>query len=234
MFTFSQMVDEMVSETKRPDLASEIARYVNQTIREVHFDPERNAALFFPENLREKQIVATSEYGQVWEIPNPQSFQQMLGVMLPAIQDRNGKAIWSKETSPGRHLGDLDYFHYRVGGSYVFSGYGGIGGIISLAYYEFPRSLKYYSEATRPAQYDMENGWSYADGVNTPELEEAARVLTSNWLLLRWSDVISEGVRAKLYKRISDTERARVCYSMYKGLCKGLWTSETAVLYAGV
>ncbi len=234
MYTFSQMVDEMVSETKRPDLVSEIARYVNQTIREVHFDPERNVALFFPENLREVQIVATSEYGQAWEIPNPQTFQQMLGVALPARFDGRGQAIWSKETSPGRHLNDLEYFHYRVGGSYVFSGYGGIGGIINLAYYEYPRSHKYFTAPTRPAQYDPDEGWTYAAGVTTPELQEAARIITTNWLLMRWSDVISEGVRAKLYKRLSDTERARTCYSMFKSLAKGLWTSETASLYAGV
>lgn len=234
MFTFSQMVDEMVSETKRPDLVSEIARYVNQTIREVHFEPERNAALFFSENLREEQIVATSEYGQVWQIPNPQNFQAMLGVMFPALRDCHGNAAWSKETTPGRHLKDLEYFHYRVGGTFVFSGYGGVGGIVSLAYYEFPRSLKYYTAATRPAEFDVDSGWTYAAAVNTPELQEAAQIMTTNWLLTRWSDVISEGVRAKLYKRISDTERARTCYSMYKGLCKGLWTSETASLYTGV
>ena len=46
MTTFSQLVDSVVSETKRPDLVSEIATYLNQTIREVHFSADRNAALF--------------------------------------------------------------------------------------------------------------------------------------------------------------------------------------------
>jgi hypothetical protein len=45
---------------------------------------------------------------------------------------------------------------------------------------------------------------------------------------MRWSDVISEGVRAKLFKRVSDTERARNCYSLYGQLRQGLMTSEVA------
>lgn len=233
MYTFSQLVDEMVAECKRPDLLSEIARYVNQTIRELHFEPERNAALFFSDNFVERQVVATSDTVQTWEIPNPQVFQKMLGVSFPS-QYSDGQAVWARETTPGRHLNDICHYFYRTGSTFVFSGYGTIGSVINLAYYEFPNSLKYKSPAARPATFDSEEGWAYAAGVNTPELQEAARLISTNWLLFRWSDVVSEGVRAKLYKRISDTERARTCYSMYKGLCKGLWTSETAVLYAGV
>lgn len=233
MYTFSQMVDEMVSETKRPDLVSEISRYVNQTIREVHFTPDRNAALNFEENFREQQVNCTVESGQTWAIANPTIFQAMQGVLYPDVFDRNGRQVWADHTTPGRHLASLDHFYYRVGGTFTFAGYGGVGAVIALAYYEFPNGLKYKTEAQRPAWYDVESGWSYAPGVDTPELQEAARDLVTNWLLTRWSDVISEGARAKLYKRLSDTERARTCYSLYGSLRQGLWTSETAQFVGG-
>lgn len=228
MFTFSQMVDEMVSEVKRPDLASEIARYVNQTVRECHFSTDRQAAIFFKENFRELLLTATSEEAQTWEVPNPTTFQKIAGVKYPAQYDSNGDAVWATETVPGRHLNQLCYYYYQVGGTFVFSGYGGIGSQIAIGYFAFPASLKYKAAAVRPASYDPESGWTYHASITTDEDKEAARLVSTNWLLLRWSDVISEGVRAKLFKRVSDTERARNCYSLYGQLRQGLITSEVA------
>jgi hypothetical protein len=66
MFTFSQMVDDIVSEVKRPDLTSEIARYVNQTIRECHFSTDRQAAVFFSDNFNEVLLTADVEEGFSW------------------------------------------------------------------------------------------------------------------------------------------------------------------------
>jgi hypothetical protein len=228
MFTFSQMVDEIVSEVKRPDLTSEIARYVNQTIRECHFSTDRQAAVFFSDNFNEVLLTADVEEGFSWTVPNPTIFQKMVGVKFPMQFDRNGDAIWAEGTTPGRHLNGLTNFFYQVGSEFVFSGYGGVNATIALGYYAFPSSLKYYSEANRPASYDVEAGWSYNDAIITDEDKEAARLVVTNWLLMRWSDVISEGVRAKLFKRVSDTERARNCYSLYGQLRQGLITSEVA------
>lgn len=231
MYTFSQLVDEMVSETKRPDLVSEIARYVNQTIRELHFDPQRGGALFYDENFREERLVSASDSSFTWEIANPTTFQKMLAVGYPGQFSRHGEPVWAVETTPGRHLNNLTNFYYRSGNTFVFSGFGGVGGTIQLGWYEFPSSLKYKAEAARPAQYDIESGWTYHANVNTPELQAAARELVTNWMILRWADIVAEGVRAKLYKRLSDTERARTSYSLYQSLRQGLWTSETAKLY---
>lgn len=228
MFTFSQMVDEMVSEVRRPDLTSEIGRYVNQTIRECHFTTDRQAAVFFKENFNESLVTATAESGEVWEVPNPTTFQKMAGVKFISELDSDGNGIWATPTVPGRHLNQLDHYYYQVGGSFVFSGYGGIGGEIALGYFLFPASLKYKAAAVRPASYDSESGWSYHEDIITDEDKEDARLISTNWLLMRWSDVISEGVRAKTYKRVSDTERARNSYSLYGQLRQGLITSEVA------
>lgn len=228
MTTFSQLVDSIVSETKRPDLVSEIVSYLNQTIREVHFTPDRGAALFYNENFREALLTSNVESGFTWDVPNPGTFQKMVLVKYPSVFLRNGDDVYASETTPGRHLRDLDHFFYRVGGTFVFSGYGGLNAQLMLGWYEYPPSLKYKTLAQRAAEYDVELGWTYHADVNTPELQEAARLLSTNWLLMRWSDVIAEGVRAKVYKRLSDTERARTCYSLYGSLRQGLWTSETA------
>jgi hypothetical protein len=228
MFTFSQMVDEIVSEVKRPDLTSEIARYVNQTIRECHFSTDRQAAVFFRDNFNELLLTADVEDGFSWAMPNPTTFQKMAGVKYPGRYDMSGNPQWATETTPGRHLNGMTNYFYQVGQEFVFSGYGGVDAYIALGYFAFPASLKYYTEANRPAEYDPVDGWTYHASVITPEDQEAARLVVTNWLLMRWSDVVSEGVRAKLFKRVSDTERARNCYSLYGQLRQGLITSEVA------
>ena len=196
----------------------------------MHFSIDRNAALFFSDNFRESLLTANSESGQPWAIPNPATFQKMKVVGYPTLLDRQGLKIYARETTPGRHLADLDYYYYRVGGSFVFSGYGGINSQLALGWYEFPASLKYKTPTQRPATFDIETGWTYADGVNTPDLQEAARSLVTNWIIFRWAEVVKEGLRAKVYKRLADTERARTCYSLYGALRQGFWTSEIAEL----
>jgi hypothetical protein len=233
MTTFSQLVDDLVSETKRPDLVSEIATYLNQSIREVHFTPDRNASLLYMSNFRESQLIANLESGFSWEIPNPGTFQKMQVVGYPSIYDRLGNAVFAKEVIPGRHLADHTNYFYRVGQAFVFSGYGGLNSLINLGWFEYPRGLRYYPSATRPAEYNEETGWSYHEDVTTPELEVAAQALTSNWLLMGWHTVLAEGLRAKIYKRLSDEARARTSYSLYGSLRQGLWTSETMEIYGG-
>src|SRR3546814_4489833 len=56
MTTFSQLVDTIMSESRRPDLQTEIATYINQTVRELHFDSEQNKILYFNDNMREVQL----------------------------------------------------------------------------------------------------------------------------------------------------------------------------------
>lgn len=226
MHTFSQMVDEIVSETKRPDLVSEISRYLNETIREMHFTEDRGAILQFRENFHEALLTADSGSGFTWEIPSPTTFQKMLGVKYASQYDEDGNQVWAEETTPGRHLNSKDYFFYRVAGTFVFAGYGGLNSQVAIGWLEFPRSLKYKAVDARPAQFDIESGWTYASGIVTEEAQLGARELVSNWILMRWADVVAEGLRAKVYKRLSDDSRARTCYSLYQSLRHGFWTSE--------
>lgn len=233
MHTFSQMVDEMVSETRRPDLVSEIARYLNQTIRELHFSEDRGAVIFYSENFKEAIITSAVEQGLTWEIPEPTTFQKLQGVKFNNTYDDDGQPVWASERVPSRALRDYTNFYYRVGNTFVFSGFGGLNATVGLGWYEFPRSLKYKAADVRPASYDIESGWTYLDSMWDDEEKLGAQALSTNWLLMRWSDIIAEGLRAKVYKRLSDDSRSRTCYSLYQSLRHGLWTSETAEFYGG-
>jgi predicted secreted protein len=228
------MVDELVAEVRRPDMLTDTLRYLNQTVREAHFSTDRKAAILYRSNFAELQLTANVATGFSWNVTNPATFQGMSGVQYPETFDSDGYAVWPAEVMPGRHLRGKDHYYYRVGDTFVFSGYNGIGSLINLGFHQFPPSLKYYAIADRPATYDVEDGWSYHASYNsTDELKETARGLVTNWLIHRWADVISEGLRAKIYKRISDTERARLCYSAYESLRQGLWTSESTWVYQG-
>ena len=229
MTTFSQLVDRIVDETRRPDLRNDICEYLNQTIRELHFTPNQGSAIAYRENLTELQLTANSEEAFTWAIPNPQTFQQMQAVRFDSLYSRSNVWVYAREVVPNRGMANLDVFYYRAGSTFVFSGYGGLNSTISLAYYEYPRRLKYRFSANRLASFDDELGWTYHDDWDaTDELKLDARNLSSNWLLLRWADVVSEGLRAKIYKRLSDDSRARTCYSLYSQLRVGLFTSEVS------
>lgn len=233
MTTFSQFVDAMIGETKRFDLASEIGAYINQTVREVHFRSDTGSILYFKSNLQELLLTANSDSSFGWDIPNPQVFQGLVGVNYADVWDceRSCQGMWAQEVTPSRNAQHHRYSFYRIGDGFAFSGYGSTGSVIKLAYFEFPRRLKYYAVANRPASWDDEIGWTYKAEYDVDETTRAtARKLVSNWLLLRWYDVLTEGVRAKVYKRTSDEVRGRTAYSLFSTLRQGLWTTEIADL----
>lgn len=226
--TFSQLIDSMVNETKRFDLAVEIATYLNQTIRELHFRADTNAILLYPANYNELQLTVDSDSSFGWTIPSPATFQKLESVQYPDVYDcvigRQG--VWPDLIVPNRTSSQLHHYYYQVGNQFIFSGYGGINNRVNLGYYAYPARLVYYPVANRPAQYDDLNGWTYGTGIDTDEEKAAAEAAVSNWLLLRWDSVIEEGLRAKVYKRVSDDVRSKTCYSLYQSLRQGLWTAE--------
>jgi hypothetical protein len=96
-------------------------------------------------------------------------------------------------------------------------------------WYEYPPVLNYYASALRPGSYDEVNGWTYLSSYNDSDLHrQQAQDLCTNWILLRWSVVVEEGVRAKVFKRLSDDVRARTSYSMYMAQRNGVYTGEMA------
>lgn len=227
MTTFSQLVDEMILEVKRPDMTREIAAYLNQAIREVHFEPQTGNSIQFKDNLTEIQLTANVAEGFTWDLPNPSGFHGIALVRYDNVWVDDSQA-YPPEMTPGRGLANLTRYYYRGGQRFAFAGYGGLNAKISIAWWDYPRALKYKVVADRPAQWDDETGWSYAPAYDVDDdTREAARILVSNWLLIRWKTVLEEALRAKVYKRLERTEIARTSYSMYTSLRQGLVTAES-------
>lgn len=235
---FSELVDRICVEASRLDLKSIAAGYLNQTIRECHMDPAENTALFFWPNYREDQVIADVDSAFYWSIPNTRVFQGIQAARFDNVTDDEGNPIYAEELIPGKVGNKQDYAFQRTADRIIFKGYGGSGKTISIAYFEYPRSLQYYDVASRPATFNWESEtWTY---MTTPTnydqddtTRETARGLVSNWLLERWSIVLEEGLRAKIYKRLSDDTRAKTCYSLYTQQRLGLQNSELADI-AGV
>lgn len=229
MTTFSQLVDKMVLETRRPDMQADICSYLNQTIRELHFTPDNNKAVFFQDNLKEAILQATEATGFSWDVPVG-VFQGPAACRYDSVTDSNGAKIWPKyHLSPNRAMEQDPYWYYRAGTRIFFYGYGGQYSTISFSWYEYPKTLFYFTVPNRPCTYDV-YGFSYHEDFRANPLVDypAAESACTNWLLQRWDQLIEEGLRAKIYKRLSDTERARTSYSMYTSLRSGLISSESA------
>ena len=229
MTTFSQLVDEIVAETKRPDMRAEIASYLNQTVRECMMDPETNAAVLLRENYKEVYTYASTELGHVWEVPRVDLFQAIDKVRFDNVW-QDDKQVYAKQFRPGPAMNQACHAYQYAGGVVVFKGYGGLNAAIAISYFEFPPYLKYYATADAPATWDDEIGWVYSAESNVDAATRAiARTRASHWMLLRWKTVLMEGLRAKIYKRLSDDTRARTCYSLYQSLRRGLITSEQVI-----
>lgn len=224
--TLSQLVDAIVRETSRFDLLTDIARYANQTIREVHADPVRNTPLNFPANRMEASIAAAGST-LAWDIPNPAVFQSMEAVRYDSVLDQWGNPVFATRLGPSARQMQIETFYYRTRNSYSFAGFGGAGATVSLSWFEFPAELQYFPVASRPASFDQTLGWTYGAGINTAELQAAAQLISYNWLLDRWEHTIAEGLRAKVYKRLSDDSRSRTSYSMFQAQ-RGLLVASEA------
>lgn len=234
MTDFSTLVDQMWRELKRPDLVIEISSYMNQTIRELHFDPTTNGPAYYRENRKETQLVADVDTGYQWAAPSSRVFQGVNAARYDSIVDFDGPK-WATELNPGASMNSIPYYFYRIGSTLCFFGYGGLNATISLAWYEYLASLRYFTTTTRPATWDDVTGWSYLPAYDTSDTQRLlAQTLVENWMLARWPDVIAEGVRAKVYKRLSDDVRSKSSYSLYQQMRKGLYAAEVGDITGGV
>ncbi len=230
MTTFSQLVDSIVEDTRRPDLRTTIAGYVNQTIRELHIGPN-GAVQRYQDNLVEIELDADEETGFQYELPNPARFQQVEAVYYTNL------GVYADLRNPGsafafqeRPFGKC--YWYRSGNYLIFNEYGGLDAEIKLAYFQYPSRLKYYAATgdVRPATWDDEAGWTYhADYDVNATTRAEARALVSTWLTERWEDLVSQTARAKVWARLNDEGRSKVAYSNAESFKAGMIAAETYI-----
>lgn len=224
MTTFSQMVDDLVAESLRPDLQTTIVSYLNQTIRDVHFNQQNKSLIKYNDNLNEAITYGIGEQSTVWPIPSPQTFASTEAIYYP---DVDSLAV-ERKPSMIHTLGTEPSTWYRSGQNLVFDGYGGIDAPIWIAYLSYPRQLVYYKKDRPCVWSDADQAYTYAPAYDgTPELQEAARGLATNWLLERWQHVILEGGRAKLYKRLEKELGMRAAYSSFESARMSLIAAES-------
>jgi hypothetical protein len=236
MLTCSQLIDQIALETRRAEIVSlgYGLDYLNQTIRELHAEPIQGNMTLYAKNLHEIALTADVDSGFTWQIPDLTRFQRLQAVRYSSLMNILGEPIYAKMLKPGRIMNQETWYYYQTGEYFAFYNYGGDQAEIDLAYYQFLPWLKYYAVGSRPATYDLVDGFTYYDltsqgGINydlDDDTRALARELTTNWLILGYYTCIQEGLRAKVFKRNSDTERARTAYSLYSTLRKGVYTTE--------
>lgn len=229
MSTFSEVVDELAVELVRPDFKIAITDYLNLTIRELH-QKKMNAdvaPVLYDSNRVEDAVTVTS-LPAIWDIPNIARFQYFETAYYPTrgIYAHKKHVIRTRENG----YDPVDPYWYRAGGYIAFNGVA-IGEDINLSYFQYPARLKYYPVATpqvRPAVYNFEtNTYTYATTYDIDATTRGnARDLVTNWLLLNHVEVLKQGVRAKVWARLGETDRAKMGFSLYESLRLGLIGSE--------
>jgi hypothetical protein len=225
MTTFSRLVDDIVTELKRPDMRASIASYTNQTLREMHFRPNLNVPVLFDANRYEAELAITTELTWLWPIPSMTRFQDVEAIFHVDygiyLERKNPRIALSPSFEPHASL-----YWYRSGNSITIHGVG-VGQTALLSYHQFPRTLAYKPETgagARLIHFDPDTD-SYLLDDNTVPTEEQLE-LETNWLLQRWGDTVKEGVRAKTWKRLGDMERTRIAYSAFESMRTSVWNTE--------
>jgi hypothetical protein len=206
MLTFSQLVDRAIQRTGRVDKRVDAADYTNQTLRELHVHPQTQQPVEYGKSFEEDAITITTASPFVWTPPE-------LMQTLYAVKYVNGE--YPKQLRPGQSQRGQSYYYYQTGYQYAFRNAGAIGDTISVAYTLYPRRFVYYTTGARVAEYDLTAGWTYADAINTAELQAEAQELVQHWLIRDWFDTVLEGVVAKIFKNADDEKRASMAFSLY-------------------
>lgn len=212
MTTFSQMIDELAIELLRPDLKVTMEAYANQTMREMHSRTDTRNGIFFDENRKEVQFMVVDANPCLWSIPVVQRFQGLEAAYCPDVD------VYFMTRTPSRAFKVTDvpfaeYYMYRTGPQFAFNGIQA-GMNLKLSYFEYVPNLYYKMPANRVVTFSKDlDAYVRTSGGGTPTDSEMAS--ETNWMLQRWDSVIREGVRAKIYKRLSDDSRMRTAYSAY-------------------
>lgn len=210
---FSEIVDNVVLRSGRKDRLADIIAYVNQVVRET-----QGKQLYFKDSTED--TFAATATPTIWTYP------KMLRKLRTVKYTATGyNDVYPEFRMPGKNQGNslTGEFYYASSTYYVFGGTDD-SQTIALFYYSWLPRLKYYAVGARPAVYDeATETWTYLVGGNyvstTGSLadDEAAQALVTNWILLTYADMATEGGLAKIFKATGDA-RAGLCFSLYSGL----------------
>lgn len=224
MTTFSQLVDYLVDdELRRPDLRTAVASYMNHTIQQLHNKDDGSFNLF-DRNRNEVEItVDATPY--VWPFPTPSyTFQKIEAVWHVNrgiyLEEKTPKAVFANSQNPLSR-----YNWYQSGPTIVINGVI-VGDLLTMSYFAGLPRLAYYSRTERPATYDAVTG-AYAILDSWAGTDQEALDASTNWMLQTYADLILEGVRAKVYRRINSVEQAKMAYASFQADRRAITVEES-------
>ena len=206
---FSELIDTVITRSGRPDRLSDATTYCNQTMRDVQ------ASGYLYNNRVEDQIITDAD-PYLWTPPI--NFQSLGFLKYANGRYPSNRLGVNQEDSPSR---------YYAGPGYIgFTGHGA-GNTVDVLYYKFQPRLQYFALADRPAtwEYDFDTEQYvvadyHADYSATAVLQAKAQLMTSNWIIKRWKEMVEEGTLAKLFKLIGEDSRAAVSYTLFQQIRK--------------
>ena len=186
---FSQLVDQITSDAARSDLRNSVVVFVNEAIREAAASHDYDACLTELEVAVPTPVVTSSSTPVVtWTIPNPACFRRILYVSYD-----KGQTCSPTPVLPSDRVFKLHNYYYRAGDCFSFVG---ARQSIQIAYYSLPKYLHYIEPDDRIVEFD---GCGFDPSVPQEEIDKA-----TNWVLLRWRDVVYDGAMARLLRMAKD------------------------------
>lgn len=240
MSTHSQLVDDLVAELMRPDLRAAFSNYLNQTIRDLHYTVGEQGAqpipVGFVGNLGEDFLTANAETGFSYTLENPHRFQMLECVYYAMFRKYATERKPSSIRAFDGMVDGSEFGYYRSGNQVFFDNYGGTNAQIAIAWFDHIQRQSYYAAGQRPCTWNQDTeSYTYhtvgsTDYNSTPELQERARFLCTNWMLERWYDTLLQGVRAKIWARLADDVRSKTAYSLFQAMRTPLINTETMII----
>lgn len=223
MPTFSQVVDQVVQERKRPDLIWDAAAWLRADIRRLHSAPNSGSNTVFEANRHEALVTVGGSEPYLWKIPSATRFQ----LLEAAWNDRAGLYHVERAPSVNREENREPFYRYswyRTGPSIAFSGTLEHD-VLRLSYFMFPKDLRYKLPADRITQYDYDTDTYVRISDGAPASESELETET-HWMLQRWSAVLEQGLRSAVYRNLGDFDRSRLAYSAFESDRLAMWQQE--------
>lgn len=224
---FSEMCDTVVQRSGRLDRLNngDIPAYANTVFRELQ------ALGFFYKDGVEFQIAASSTDPTIWTYP--QLFRKMRTAQYPdgsfpdhVMPGKGLRPYIHSNNTKGYYYSAANYIAFQNAASGIFQG--NPTNNINIYYYQWLPRLKYYAVGLRPATYDETLAqWTYFNLSANPDPDNnldytlianqpIALARVTNWTLISYIEMMTEGVLAKLFKGIKDDTRGIQSYSLWE------------------
>ena len=216
MFTFSGLVDHIVTLTSRPDRRDMIVTALNSTIRDLHMRPVSGvsplgAPIKYAENMVEVEFIPTADVPVLWPIPKPGIFMALSAIRCSLRQvnfmERNPSSL-----IPLRDDYSAVGVYYKTGAQYAIAG-AIPGAPLHIAYYTYLPALSYRSVNDRlvtviDSEYKL---------VALPDADPDAPTLAleTNWMLARHWAALLEGTLSRVYRALNDLDRSKIAFSSF-------------------